>query len=154
MAKEYCKWQFFKPGHHRVNAAERGIQKFKNHLISGLCKNALECPVQLWDHLAEQTVITINLLREYLINANAPAYNKLHVHKYNWNAHSMAPPGSRGVIYEDTDSRLVWVTQGTVAWYIRLSLNHYRVLCWFIPETNGLRFSSLLYFLPQYCLLP
>ena len=99
-------------------------------------------------------MFTINLIRESQINAAKSAYHQLHCREYGWNSHPMAPPGSRGVIYEDTDSRLVWVTQGTVAWYIRLPLNHYRVLCWFIPEINGLRFSSLLYFLPQYCLLP
>lgn len=34
---EDAKWQFVEPSNHRVNAAERVIQTFKNHFISGLC---------------------------------------------------------------------------------------------------------------------
>ena len=32
-----CAWQIVEPHNHRVNAAERAIQTFKNHFISGLC---------------------------------------------------------------------------------------------------------------------
>ena len=35
--KEECEWQFVEPKNHRVNAAERAIQTFKNHFFSGLC---------------------------------------------------------------------------------------------------------------------
>ena len=31
-----CRWQFLEPANHRVNSAERAIQTFKNHFISGL----------------------------------------------------------------------------------------------------------------------
>ena len=33
---EECKWQFVELHNHRVDAAERAIQTFKNHFISGL----------------------------------------------------------------------------------------------------------------------
>ena len=31
-----CRWQSVEPANHRVNAAKRAIQTFKNHFISGL----------------------------------------------------------------------------------------------------------------------
>ena len=37
LATKKCRWQFVEPSNHCVNAAERAIQTFKNHMISGLC---------------------------------------------------------------------------------------------------------------------
>jgi hypothetical protein len=37
-----CRWQLVEPTNHRVNAAERAIQTFKNHFISGLCSTDSE----------------------------------------------------------------------------------------------------------------
>jgi hypothetical protein len=42
-----CKWQFVELHNHRVNAAERAIQTFKNHLISGFCCTDSAWPLQL-----------------------------------------------------------------------------------------------------------
>ena len=36
LKKEGCKWQFVELNNHRINAAERAIQTYKNHFISGL----------------------------------------------------------------------------------------------------------------------
>ena len=51
---EDCEWQFVKPANHRVNAAKRAIQTFKNHFISGLPSTDSEWPLQLWDRMGEQ----------------------------------------------------------------------------------------------------
>jgi hypothetical protein len=61
--KENTKWQFVEPNNHRVNAAERAIQTYKNHFISGLCTTDKDWPLQLWDTLTQQALITLNLLR-------------------------------------------------------------------------------------------
>ena len=37
LPNKFVQWQFVPPNEHRVNAAERAIQTFKNHFISGLC---------------------------------------------------------------------------------------------------------------------
>ena len=89
------------------------FKKIKSHFTSGLCTADSEWPVHLWDNLAEQAVVTINLLQTPLINASKSAYHQLHGRNYDWNTHTMAPPGSRGVIYEDPNSRSAWGTQGT-----------------------------------------
>ena len=46
--------QLVKPHHHCVNAAERAIQTFKNHFISGLCTVNHKFPLQLWCDLLPQ----------------------------------------------------------------------------------------------------
>eukprot|EP00804_Cyclotella_cryptica_P013536 CCRYP_017241-RA/>CCRYP_017241-RA protein AED:0.47 eAED:0.47 QI:0/0/0/1/0/0/2/0/225 len=57
------KWQFVPPNEHRLNAAERAIQTFKNHFISGLCSTDRDFPSQLWDKLLQQAQDSLNMLR-------------------------------------------------------------------------------------------
>jgi hypothetical protein len=42
------------PDDHMVNAAERAIQTWKNHLIAGMGTRDLDCPMQLWCQFIEQ----------------------------------------------------------------------------------------------------
>ena len=65
---ENCYWQFLEPTNHCVNAAERAIQTFKTHFISGLCSTDVEWLFQLWNTMTEQAVITCNILRTSRIN--------------------------------------------------------------------------------------
>jgi len=55
-------WQLVEPDNHRVNAAERAIQTFKNHFIAGLCTVDPLFPIQCWCYLLQQAEITLNLL--------------------------------------------------------------------------------------------
>ena len=126
LQKENCKWQFVELTNHRVNAAERAIQTFKNHFIIGLCSTDSNWPLQLWDQLAEQATITLNLIRTSRIDPTKLAYHQLHGHKYDWNSHPMAPPGTRAVIYLKPDSSTSWGARGLDAWYCGPVFDHYR----------------------------
>ncbi len=55
--------QLVKPHDHRVNAAERAIQTFKNCFIRALGTTNADFPIQLWYKLAPQVQDSINLLR-------------------------------------------------------------------------------------------
>ena len=85
LTNERTRWQFVEPHNHRVNAAERAIQTFKSHFISGLCSIDPEWPIQLWDRLTEQAIITLNLLRTSRIDPTKSAYHQYYGHKYDWN---------------------------------------------------------------------
>ena len=61
LAQKNCKRQFVEPPNHRVNATERAIQTRKNHIISRLYSTDKEWPLQLWDQMIEQGIITLNL---------------------------------------------------------------------------------------------
>jgi hypothetical protein len=54
--------QLLEPHNHRVNAAERAIQTFKNCLIGALGTTDAYFLIQLWDKLAPQVQDSINLL--------------------------------------------------------------------------------------------
>jgi hypothetical protein len=67
--------QLVEPENHRVNAAERAIQTFKNHFfIAGLATVDKDFPLQLWDELIPQAQDTLNLLRTSRINKQLSAY--------------------------------------------------------------------------------
>ena len=51
MKKHDVRWQLVEPNNHRVNAAERAIQTFKNHFIAGLACVDKEFLLQLWCYL-------------------------------------------------------------------------------------------------------
>ena len=68
--------QFVEPNNHRVNAAERAIQTFKNHFISGLCTTDANFPFLLWNHLTEQASSIGNLLHSSRYNPNISAYEQ------------------------------------------------------------------------------
>eukprot|EP00804_Cyclotella_cryptica_P015310 CCRYP_005417-RA/>CCRYP_005417-RA protein AED:0.07 eAED:0.07 QI:0/-1/0/1/-1/1/1/0/1190 len=151
---EDCKWQFVEPHNHRVNAAERAIQTFKNHFISGLCSTDSNWPLQLWDTMTEQAIITLNLLRTSRIDPSKSAYHQLHGHRYNWNAYPLAPPGTKAVIYESPTTRTSWGTRGLDAWYCGPAFDHYRNMKFYVPSTKAYRVSGSYDLFPQHCILP
>ena len=78
LAQKNCRWQFFEPSNHQVNATERAIQTWKNHIISGMCSADKEWPLQLWDQLTEQVIITLNLCRTSRKDQALSAYHSFH----------------------------------------------------------------------------
>jgi hypothetical protein len=149
-----CAIQFVEPYNHRVNAAERAIQTFKNHFISGLCTTDISFPLQLWNHLAHQAEITCNLLRRSRLNPNISAYHQLHGHKYNWNAHPLAPPGTRALILNPPALRTSWGPRAIDAWYCGPAMDHYRCSNFYVPETRAMRITSTYELYPTHCSLP
>jgi hypothetical protein len=58
-----CRLQLVEPHNHRVNAAERAIQTWKDAFIAALATTDRDFPIQLWDRLTPQVMSTLNMLR-------------------------------------------------------------------------------------------
>lgn len=151
LSENDCQWQFVEPHNHRVNAAERAIQTFKNHFISGLCCTDSEFPLQLWDQLTEQAEITLNLLRTSRRDPSKSAYEDLHGEPFDFNRTPLAPPGTRAVVYDHPSSRASWAPRGSDAWYVGPAKDHYRNYRFFVVDTNAYRTSASCKFFPQHC---
>ena len=149
-----CKWEFVKPSNHRVDAAEQVIQTFKNHFISGLASTDESWHLQLWDQLTTYTFITLNILRRSRINATKSADKQFHGQVYNWNAHPLAPPGTRTMIYEDAITCTSWGPRGMDELWCGPSFDHYRCPKLYCPETRSYCISGSVDLFPQHCLLP
>jgi hypothetical protein len=146
--------QLVEPHNHRVNAAERAIQTFKNRFIGALGTTDTEFPIQLWDKLTPQVQDSINLLRRSRVNPAISAYETLEG-PYDWNRYPLAPLGTKSIIYEDSNTRASWARpHGLDAWHLGPSKDHYRCHLYFVPETSGYRVSGSAELFPQHCIAP
>jgi hypothetical protein len=150
---EGIKWQFVPPNEHRVNAAERAIQTFKNHFVAGLCTTDRYFPFQLWDKLLPQAQDSLNMLRTSRVDPSKSAYEILEG-PHDFNRHLWAPPGCRAVIHEPADTRTSWGPRGTDAYYMSPPSDHYRSYNFYVPETRAYRISTSAQFFPSYCSIP
>ena len=153
LTPKQCELMLVEPNNHRVNAAERAIQTFKDHFVSALATTDSDFPLQLWDRLTQHVETTLNLLRPSRIDPSKSAYEALHG-PYDWNRFPLAPPGCKAVIYEAPESRTSWGSRGTDAWYLGPSLDHYRCNHFFVPETRAYRISGSAELFPQHCQVP
>ena len=108
LTAEDCKLQLVEPHNHRVNAAERAIQTFKDAFISALATTDKDFPLQLWDKLSPQVILTLNMMRASRIDPTKSAHEVLYG-AYDWNRYPLAPLGCRAVVYEDGDTRGSWL---------------------------------------------
>ena len=104
LTEEDCELQLVEPHNHRVNAAERAIQTFKDAFISALATTDQDFPLQLWDRLTPQVITTLNLMRASRIDPTKSAHEILYG-AYDWNRYPLAPLGCKAVVYEDGDTR-------------------------------------------------
>ena len=128
-------YQLVPPHIHRRNAAERAIQVFKNHLLAILATADPNFPISEWDRLVDQAVLTLNLLRNSRVNSKLSSYAYL-FGNFDFNATPLAPPGTRIILHLKPEKRPSWGFHGEDGWYIGPSLNHYRCVKCFIPQTG------------------
>ena len=99
-----CELMLVEPHNHHINAAERAIQTFKDHLISALATTDSEFPPQLWVKLTSQVETNLNLMQASQINPRISAYEAIWG-LYDWNCFPLAPPGCKAVTYESPTAR-------------------------------------------------
>ena len=109
LTKNECKLQLVEPHKHRVNAAKRAIQTFKDAFIPALAMTDGNFPLQLWDKLTPQVQDTLNLLRTLGIDPSKSAYEILNG-LYDWNRYPLPPLGCNAIIYKDGNTRSSWVS--------------------------------------------
>jgi hypothetical protein len=117
--------QLVTPYSHRINAEERAIRSFKDHLIAGICSTDKAFPMNMWDILLPQAVITLNML--HISRINLKLSDSTHIDgQYDYNRAPMAPPGTRIIAHEIPNRRITWAPHGQDGWYIGPTLEHYK----------------------------
>jgi hypothetical protein len=118
-------FQLAPPHVHRRNAAERSIRTFKNHFIAGLCSTNPDFPLNLWDKLLPQCLITLNLLRRSRINPQL--FAQAHINgAFDFNRTPLAPPGTKVLIHEKPAIHGTWAPRAVEGWYLGPAQRHYR----------------------------
>ena len=120
-------------------------QRFMHHW------HELALPAMVWDQLTTQAVITCNLLWTSHTEPKNSAYHQHHGQQYNWNRYSMAPPGTKAIIYKDPGSCTSWGPSGTDAWYCGPAMDHYYNCHFHVPETCPYQISASFDLFPQQC---
>ena len=137
------------PGMHRTNAAERGIQSFKDHFLSGLAGCHPNFPIREWDRLIPQTELTLNLLRNSRVNPSLSAWTYL-FGNHDFNRVPLLPLGTKVVIHSKPDNRKSWDYRGMEGWYIGPSFHHYRNIKIFMPATHAERDTDTVDIIPHH----
>jgi hypothetical protein len=138
---------------HRRNWAERAIQTFKNNFISGLCTTHPDFPLNLWDKLLPQAVLTLNLLRPYRINPQLSAHFQVHIN-FNFDKTPLAPPGIKVLAHEPADGRESFAVHAVQVYYVGPCLHHYRCFTIWTPSTNATRIVNTVDWFPQNIKIP
>jgi hypothetical protein len=153
LTKEECKLQLIKTHNHRVNAAERAIQTFKDAFIAALGTTNQDFPLHLWNKITPQVINMLNMMHTLCNHPTKAAYKILN-NPYNWNCYHHAPLSCKAVIYKDGDTRGLWASRGINGWYLGSSIDHYRWDLYYVPDTWGYRISGSIKLFPQHCQLP
>ena len=148
-----AKIQLVNPDDHRVNAAERAIQTWKNHWLAGMGTLDPNCPIQLWCQFIEQGQDTLNMLRTSRVNPCLSAYAILDG-QFEFDRTPLAPVGTKALVFLDPKKRTTWQSHAIDAWYVGPAKKHYRCYKFFIPETKGYRIANTAKFYPAHCKTP
>jgi hypothetical protein len=137
------------PDNHRINLTECAIQTFKNHfkaVIAGVDKTF---PMQLWDRLLPQTVLTLSLLRQSNVAPTVPAYQYVN-RAFDYNKMPLTPIGCAVQIHECSERRGSWAANAVDRWYLQMSPKHYRCHIFYVKNTRSERVSETVHFKHKY----
>jgi hypothetical protein len=146
-------FQLAPPHIHQRNAAERAIRTFKNHFIAGLCSTNPAFPLNMWDKLLPQCLVTLNLLRQSRINPQLSA--QAHINgSFDFNRTPLAPPGTKVLIHEKPSTRGTWAPHAVEGWYLGPAQRHYRCYRVWAWATNSERIADTLAWFPTTVIMP
>ena len=148
LKKKQLTYQLVPPHVHRRNAAERAIRTYKNHLLAILAGADKEYPVSEWDRFLPQCEMTLNFLRNSRVNPKLSSYAYL-FGNFDFNKTPLAPLGTKVVVHLKANKRASWNYHGQEAWYIGPSMEHYRCVKCYFPDTKATRDADTVEFFPQ-----
>ena len=146
-------FQLVPPHAHSRNSAERAIRVFKNHFIAGLCSTHPSFPLNLWDRLLPQALITLNLLRSAHINPQLSAQALIYG-SFDFNRTPLAPPGTKVLIHIKPKERETWAPHGIDGWYLGPAMDSYRCFRVYATETRAERITDTLAWFPADVKMP
>lgn len=131
--RKKIQYQLVPPHVKRRNMAERAIQIWKDHFLSGMATLPPDFPIAEYDRLVFQANLTLNLLRNARLNPKLSSWAFL-FGSFDFNATPLAPPGTKVVFHNKPSQRGSWDMRGDIGFYIGPSMHHYRCMKIFKPK--------------------
>ena len=135
------------------NSADRAIQTFKEHVISGISSTHKYFLVHLCCPILLHVIHTLKLLWQSLMNLKIAGYAYLNG-ELDYNATPLSPPGTQVIIHENPTVRGRWTSHGVKVWYLGPSMNHYWFHHVYVTKTRGEWVSDCVEFFPHNTPLP
>ena len=140
-----CRVELTPADQHRRNVAERAIQTFKGHFIAVLAGVADGFPINQWDELLPQTILTLNLLRQSNVAPNISAY-AYHHGSFDYNRMPIAPMGCAVQFHIKPGRRTTFGEHSGDGFYLKTSEEHYRTHVVFCKKTRAKRLADTVFF--------
>ena len=141
------------PNIHRRNIAEQDIRTFKAHFISVLAGVDPNFPTFMWKNLLVQTELTINLLRQAILNPSMSSWEYLNGAFY-FTATPLGPIGCKLIIHTNKNKRKSWDHRGREGFSVGPALQHYRCIQEIDSKTNALIVTDTAEYLHAYLTHP
>ncbi len=148
-----CRVELTPADQHRRNAAERAIQTFKGHFISVLAGVDNSFPINQWDELLPQTILTLNLLRQSNVAPNISAW-AYHHGSFDYNRMPLAPMGCAVQFHIKPSKRKTFGEHSEDGFYLKTSEEHYRTHVVFCKKTRAKRLADTVFFKHKYITQP
>jgi hypothetical protein len=148
--KKNCTLQLVPLDNNRRNLAERAIQTFKSHFKAILAGVAENFPMNLWDRLLPQTVLTLNLLQQSNVAPTVLSAYQYVNGAFDYNKMPLAPMGCTVQVHENSEQRGTWAANSSDGWYLHTSPEHYRCHVIYSKSTRSKRVSDTVHFKHKY----
>ncbi len=106
-------------------------------------------PMELWDRLVPQMVITLNLLRTARATPTTSAYHYVNG-AFDYNRTPLAPLGCKVLMQNNENICRSWDVCSLTGWYLGASREHYRCHIIFYQKTRAERVSGSVAFQHQH----
>jgi hypothetical protein len=140
--------QLVPPPCHRHNTAERAIQTFKEHFVSGLASVDPDFPLHMWDHLLPQAEMTLNLLYKSRQNPQLSSAARYHG-MVDYNKTDVSPPGCKIIAHEKPSQRRAWTPHGKHGYSLGTTMHHSMCQNVYILSTASKRIVDTFKFFPH-----
>jgi hypothetical protein len=102
-------------------------------------------PINRWDELLPQTVLTLNLLRQSNVAPNISAY-AYHHGSFDYNRMPLAPMGCAVQFHIKPSRRKTFGEHSSDGWYLKTSDEHYRTHVVLVKATKAKRLTDTVFF--------
>ncbi len=126
---------------------------FKGHFISVLAGVADGFPINQWDELLPQTILTLNLLRQGNVAPNISAY-AYHHGSFDYTRMPIAPMGCAVQFHIKPGRRKMFGEHSSDGFYLKTSDEHYRTHVVFCKKTRAKRLADTVFFKHKYITQP